>query len=397
MASVVFVHGTGVRQDGYERLLHRVRTRLTRLRPDLDVLPCSWGQEHGARLHHGGGSVPERALRAGELGPVGAAGDEIWAVLDVDPLAELRALADLGDHVPRAYRPGRRPPGERLADEVRLLADRPDVVEAARRAELAADLPEGANTVAEALPALAIDHADAVTGPAAVARAIVAATQRRAATRAVGDGCVDGTERDALVLAIRGALGGSGDPRGIGATVGRPLAIPALWFASWRVRHGRDRLTDGAVPPLGDILRYQVDGSAVRECVARAVAAAVDNGPVTLLAHSLGGIACVDWLAASDSPQHGVELLVTAGSQAPFLYELDALRALRAHEPLPDHFPRWLNAYDVRDPLAYVGGPVFGPRVIDHAFDTRQPLLRAHSAYWAHAPLYDWLAQEIPG
>jgi hypothetical protein len=397
VASVVFVHGTGVRKEGYEALLRLVRGRLMRVRPDLDVLPCLWGEEHGARLHHGGASVPERVTRAGErnLSAEEADADAIWAVLDLDPLAELSALARSGAG-PRAYRPARRPLGERLADEVRTLADRHDVRAAAEHAGLVADLPAGAEIVAAVLPALAIDNADAVTGPAVVARAVVAATLRGADGRAGGALCVDGVQRDALARAISGALGGSGDPRGGIARAGRPVATSGVWFASWWMRRDRGRLTDGAVPPFGDILRYQVAGDGVRACIARAVEAARDRGPVTLLAHSLGGVACVDWLAAAGNAGHGVDLLVTAGSQAPFLYELDALRSLRAHEPLPCHFPPWLNAYDVRDPLAYVGGEVFGDRVRDREFRTGQPLLRAHSAYWAHAPFYDWLAEEIP-
>ncbi|WP_406299932.1 hypothetical protein OG948_32695 [Embleya sp. NBC_00888] len=395
MASVVFVHGTGVREKRYEDLLRGVRARLTDLRPDLDVLPCLWGEAHGARLRHGGASVPERSVRAGEGNIDAEDADVIWARLDADPLAELRALVEYGAGRP-AYRPARGFAAERLAARVRTLAERPDVAAAAAVAGVAADLGAGAETVAEALPALVIDSADAVTGPAAVARAVVAATLHHGDARA--DGCLpmDGLERDALVRAIVGALGGSADPRGVLATAGRPLAASGMWFASWRVRRGRDRIVDGAVPPLGDILRYQVAGDGVRGCVARAVEAARENGPVTLLAHSLGGIACVDWLAAADNAGHGVDLLVTAGTQAPFLYELDALRALRAHEALPAHFPRWLNAYDVRDPLAYVAAPVFGTRAEDREFVTGQPLLRAHSAYWAHAPLYRWLAEEIP-
>jgi hypothetical protein len=45
---------------------------------------------------------------------------------------------------------------------------------------------------------------------------------------------------------------------------------------------------------------------------------------VTVVAHSLGEIACVDLLASSEA--HGVERLVTLGSQSPFLYQIDALK-----------------------------------------------------------------------
>ena len=73
--------------------------------------------------------------------------------------------------------------------------------------------------------------------------------------------------------------------------------------------------------------------------------------------HSLGGVACVDLLVEAALPQ--VELLVTVGSQAPFFYEIDALQSLRFGVPLPEHFPRWLNVYDLRDFLSYVAAGVF--------------------------------------
>jgi hypothetical protein len=59
--------------------------------------------------------------------------------------------------------------------------------------------------------------------------------------------------------------------------------------------------------------------------------------------NSLGGIACVDLLIQEPLPQ--VKLLVTAGSQAPFLYEINALSSLEYGKPLPGHFPEWLNIF----------------------------------------------------
>ena len=110
-------------------------------------------------------------------------------------------------------------------------------------------------------------------------------------------------------------------------------------------------------------------------------AVAGDPGrPVTLLAHSLGGIACVD--ALIEEPIPGVERLVTVGSQAPFFYEIDALAALPYGKPLPDQFPAWLNIYDRRDFLSYIAAGVFPGRVTDQRVDNGQPFPQAHSAYW---------------
>jgi hypothetical protein len=80
----------------------------------------------------------------------------------------------------------------------------------------------------------------------------------------------------------------------------------------------------------------------------------------------------------------GSKSLITAGSQAPFLYEIDCLTSLRAGQPLPDHFPRWLNFYDPNDFLSYIGGQVFPGRVRDVEIQSRQPFPQSHSAYWTN-------------
>lgn len=150
------------------------------------------------------------------------------------------------------------------------------------------------------------------------------------------------------------------------------------------------------LPETGDILRYQARGALLRARIAEAVALAraADDGPVVLLAHSLGGIASFDLLAME--PAHGVDLLVTVGSQAPFLYEIDALTGLRRGEELPGTFPRWINVYDRRDLLGFVGGKLFPGRVDDVRVHLRQPFPRAHTAYFAHRGLYERLNAELP-
>ncbi|MCF2435295.1 hypothetical protein LV779_14315 [Streptomyces thinghirensis] len=64
--------------------------------------------------------------------------------------------------------------------------------------------------------------------------------------------------------------------------------------------------------------------------------------------------------------------------------------------PLPDHFPDWLNLYDPRDLLGYLGGDLFPGRVTDIAVDSRQPFPAAHSAYWTNPAVYRHIVDRLP-
>ncbi len=115
-----------------------------------------------------------------------------------------------------------------------------------------------------------------------------------------------------------------------------------------------------------------------------------------LLAHSLGGVACVDLLVKEHI--ESVSLLITVGSQAPFLYEIGALNSLLYGERLPKNFPPWLNIYDQRDLLSYICGPVF-PRtetpLWDVPVDSKQPFPRAHSAYWTNVAVWKTIVSKL--
>jgi hypothetical protein len=91
-----------------------------------------------------------------------------------------------------------------------------------------------------------------------------------------------------------------------------------------------------------------------------------------------------------------VALLVTVGSQAPFFYEVDALSSLQFGEPLPPHFPRWLNIYDLSDILSYEGKRIFPGRVDDVVVSSGQPFPRSHLAYWDNAATWDAVAPRLP-
>ncbi|MBI0311809.1 MULTISPECIES: hypothetical protein [Streptomyces violaceusniger group] len=414
MTSVVFVHGTGVRAKSYEKSFARVVSGLGRVRADVRVARCFWGEEHGASLGLGGASLPVRTKNRG-VGGDGALDEDdplaVWALLEVDPLAELREFAEVakarrGGGSRAGFAPGRQDPWQVVADTARGLNLEGVADGGGSLDELVSDLAPhlgaaGGRVAQEISRTLGgTPPADGI-GPIAARAVYALAVQRAEGPR--GDGeplAVDGADRDTVVGVLTDRLGGT-DRAGFAVRAAKGVAVRALNSylspLSSLAHTFRGGITEGAVPASGDILRYQVRGAGVRAAIRTAVRDAVEagDGPVVLLAHSLGGIACVDLLAEPDPPA-GVELLVTVGSQAPFLYELDALTALRREEPLPRAFPRWINVYDEQDLLGFVGEKVFPDRVTDLRVNTRQPFPRAHTSYFAHQRLYDLLAPELP-
>src|SRR5262249_48088876 len=103
-----------------------------------------------------------------------------------------------------------------------------------------------------------------------------------------------------------------------------------------------------------------------------------------------------------EQPLPKVKMLITVGSQAPFLYELNCLVSMSydanaaRDERLPIHFPKhWLNFYDQRDILSYVGAKLFGNRIIDIEMHNGQPFPDSHSAYWDNNALYSTIKVAI--
>ncbi|CAM5312795.1 AB hydrolase-1 domain-containing protein OS=Streptomyces violarus OX=67380 GN=FHS41_001845 PE=4 SV=1 [Streptomyces violarus] len=163
-------------------------------------------------------------------------------------------------------------------------------------------------------------------------------------------------------------------------------------MAARAVERRRRALTEAAHPAAGDILRYLSRGAAFRDGL-RALVAGLEP-PVAVVGHSLGGIIALDTLISAPIPQ--VALLVTAGSQGPFLYESGSLPSLEHPAPLPPHVPAWLNLYDPRDLLGYLGAELFPGRVTDVPVDSGQPFPAAHSAYWTNPTVYRHIVGHLP-
>ncbi|GAA2517948.1 hypothetical protein GCM10010423_07230 [Streptomyces levis] len=391
MTAVVFVHGTGVREPALSVLLERVTAGLAAQRPGLDVVPYAWGAAHGATLAAGGASLPPRSgtTRGPAAGPAGPdPGDETaaaWAVLYDDPYAELASAAAASG--PVAERPpGTVPPQQHIRARLAALAARGDAPGA-----------EAGPGLARAATALA---AHPLLGPAADALdpadlAVLAA--RSLTARLVAD-ALDadsplvpvGATRDAVTDRIAEALGAppGGTERGLRSFLLRSAGT----LAARAVERRRRALTEAAHPAAGDILRYLSRGAAFRDGL-RALVAGLEP-PVALVGHSLGGIIALDTLISEPLPQVG--LLVTAGSQGPFLYESGSLPSLEHPAPLPPHVPAWLNLYDPRDLLGYLGAGLFPGRVTDVPVDSGQPFPAAHSAYWTNPSVYRHLVDHLP-
>jgi hypothetical protein len=121
MITLVFVHGTGVRKQGYDDTIAVIREQVAH-RPDVRVAECRWGETHGCQLHAGGASVPTydatRAL-GDQLTPQQVE-EALWGLLLRDPLGKLRLLAVREGE--RTKLPLGGAPGEKLAAQVAAFA-----------------------------------------------------------------------------------------------------------------------------------------------------------------------------------------------------------------------------------------------------------------------------------
>jgi hypothetical protein len=396
MTTVLFIHGTGVREHKYLSTFKRVKDGLHDVRPDLATASCYWG-EIGAELRADGASFSfARAQRYGrqtgmslDKAPISIGEKELarWARLYADPLFEIR-LREIGN-----------PPQKSvvvtttLADRVRALSAMP---------EIAAELGSRGLTVA-------FERAvEFVTGSTAFVRVFGRVRAANQATcemvaRAVVAGCLaiasdeDGTElvgaeRDRLVQSVTAGFGVS--DLSISDPLGDFSKNLAFWAAApWLETH---RLT--YIESVADVMFYQARGEAIRRFVKDRIREI--DGSVVLLAHSLGGIVAFDLLAGPHTAElNQVRLLVTVGSQVPLLYELGALASGDTYPSgLPEGFaPAWVNVYDERDLLAYAGGELFGERCRDLRVDTGTPFPTAHGAYWGLPGLYRQIVDVMRG
>ncbi|MFF5309123.1 hypothetical protein [Streptomyces massasporeus] len=376
-----------MREPGFSKLAGRVAAGLTALREGLRIVPYYWGDTHGATLAAGGASLPA-APGGMSRGPAGADHEEdeaaVWAALYADPYAEL-ALAAAAAPQAVELAPGSLPPDQAIRARLAALAaqgDEPALELGPGLARAATDL--AAHPLLGPAAAVAPEDLADLVARSLTARVIADALDSDAPLVPVGD------SRDAVAGRLAVALGAA--PRGTERGVRSLVLRVAGSAASRAVERRRRALTEAAHPAAADILRYLSRGEAVRTDLNALVKGL--EPPVTLLGHSLGGIIALDTLISTPLPQ--VRLLVTAGSQGPLLYESGSLPSLEHPSPLPPHMPDWLNLYDPRDLLSYVGAGLFPERVTDVPVDSRQPFPASHSAYWTNPEVYRHIVGRLP-
>lgn len=375
--SIVFVHGTGVRLKDYRESFRTAAESASKAGIRSAFIRCAWGDPLGIEWE--GKCVPgprsEKELQA-ESEDLAQ-----WSALFADPLYELDKLTirDTSDAARPAPRPGRKPEWlvfwERFVaytptPEFDLLLERGglrslwpgarDKVLTSEVAELAFErsaheLPEASGALARALVAqLYVDALDQdLAGPS------------RALRNSLVSRLLDDWDQKVFARS--------------------PFFVRLFKRAATSfVRRNRNDISADVALPLGDVLLYQTHGEKIRGYLRAKIANAPE--PVTLVAHSLGGIACFDLLAMPNPPQ--VSRLVTVGSQVPLLYEMGALSSLQPSESPPDRFPPWLNIYDRDDFLSYIAEPLFA-KAKDVEVESGQPFPASHSAYFGNEAVWE--------
>lgn len=375
--TLLAVHGVGVRGPSGGATFRRLDETVAEVSPRIRVSHCDWGDSCGAELLADGASLPAEGI--GEP-PVG---DGPWS-LDDDPLVELRLLATMSGGR-SADSPARQALLGRLGD---LPAD-PKVLAAFESVGMAAEFPGAVAVVSHAEPTrLALADAEnwGTQLNVALAWAIVATTMARAGAPGLPV-ALDGETMRTLADLVTDQLGG---PPGLGVITRRLAGAGASLLSLWTERR-RAELTAGATRYAGDVAKYLRDPAPLRAAIRTAIIEA--NPPVVVVAHSLGGVACVELLAGEDPPP--IHTLITVGSQVSYLYEIDALPNLRFDATLPSDFPTWINVLDPRDLLAFAARPLFCGFAVDRVVHNGAPFPRAHSAYFGNRAFHEILREVL--
>ena len=301
--TILFVHGTGVRLPKFRAAVEVAKKAAAAAGIGAGFAECAWGDPLGVEFQ--GLSLPdppsEERLREE------AEDFARWSWLFDDPLFELDKLTirDASGTPPKGP-PGRKPEWLALWEKIRAYGPSQELALLLERGGLRELWPAAWAAVAGSeVTRLAFERSahELPVASRALARAVLAELHVRAVdsghpgpTRVLRDSLVERmlNDWDQVVFA----------PSDFFVNMFKRAATRSL-------RRHRGSLSDAAMLPIGDILLYQARGAEVREFIRSKVAAA--EPPVTIVAHSLGGIACFDVLALPDPPE--VAHLVTVGSQ----------------------------------------------------------------------------------
>lgn len=411
--TLFFVHGTGVRREGYGHALELVEAGL--LANDLagfTVVGCQWGDTIGDRFDEHWRELVARTLppettptMEPDAPPTEAEVEtSSWEELLRDPLLELR-LVLLASPPPAAEATGDVPSATRgaardLADIVDEIARHPPSVD--ESGLTSAELAAAARTIV-ASDELTTDGYGTVPVTdrgiiRIVAQAVVALALARHRFDAPGTeprAAIDSTARDAVVAAIERTLLPGEDAFAVqGGFEGRIRRFVQNRGTAFVRERRLQLMQDYAAPFLADVAFYLRHGETFRDYVSAQLKDL--EQPVVAVGHSLGGVILVDLLSQDNETE--IELLVTAGTQAPLLYALRALEHLTPDDPGSTPFTPWLNFYNPNDFLSFCAKPLFAdtPGIIEEKIEPKGiPFPAAHSAYWMENRIYEHIHEVL--
>jgi hypothetical protein len=298
VTTFLFVHGTGVRKASFDETVSTLCSQVESRDNTLQMRGCFWGGKHGVKLPEFPRSIP----RYNQTKAAGGASPEdqtivLWEMLYEDALFELRLFAQTAGQL-KPLAPNQASPAQVLARKVDGLRKSTPVLEAAKLLGLERFWNGAWTAVCKGTV-----FSDAMNSPLAgtgahrlaIARALVAAM-----TAAVIDEQLPvpgATERDELVEVLLEQLGGR--DKAVLDIVTKPLFRLASRLGTRKIRRNRGKYTDDSFEVIGDILLYQVRGGDILACIRTRIEEVTKEvgAPVVVIAHSLGGIACVDLFA----------------------------------------------------------------------------------------------------
>jgi len=165
-------------------------------------------------------------------------------------------------------------------------------------------------------------------------------------------------------------------------------------------RH-RVKIMNGFSAFVQSIVLYMREAEAVQKSITNAIRAVAADEDIVVVGHSLGGMAAVDVLSNPTTYDlldgRKVKLLVTVGSQAPWVYYLRGLSSLRPENPAVRPFSPWLNIYDENDLLSFCAAGVFADAVdvVDEPIEQGMPFPAAHTNYFQFDGVYDLIEKKL--
>lgn len=374
--TLLFVHGTGVRLANYNKLLETAMQQAMAAGILWEFVPCAWGDPLGVEFE--GKCLPDiSAADSGEQEFDFAR----WQCLFDDPMFELDKLTIRDMSVkPPILPPGQPADWEILWTKINSYQPSLELHLLLERCGLLALWDVAWSTVIQTSPItkLAFQRSwhELPEASSALARSLIAQLHVLALNRGLA-----GPSRSSRSKLVERLLC---DWRQQAYARSNFFEKMLKRAATQSIARHRARFTKSAALPIGDILLYQTKGEAIRSYIRAKIEIA--SPPVTIIAHSLGGVAAFDLCALPNPPT--VCNLITIGSQAPFFYEIGASSSINSPDPLPESFPRWLNIYDENDFLSYVAANLF-PSAADLSVESGQPFPDSHSAYFSNYDMWN--------